>query len=285
MLPEWEQIDATLDSIYDLASLTKLFTSVVTLRLIDQGKLDYKHTVASYMPEFGVNGKENITILNLVTHTSGFAPDPNPPLYYPAYKTYESRVQAILKQGLMNPVGRRFVYSDLNFMSLMLLAEKVSGCRFDELVYDFTVPLGMWDTFFNRGNIEGYAFPPYPRMVAEEYQIEVMGPLEPKRPQPVRGTVHDENAWALDGVSGHAGLFSTARDVAKFAQMILNNGTYGGVRVLSEHAVDLIFHNFAPDFPQDAGFYGDAKGFGFMLNTYFICGPMASVQVRNFTHI
>ncbi|GIJ99652.1 hypothetical protein Aspvir_003653 [Aspergillus viridinutans] len=72
----------------------------------------------------------------------------------------------------------------------------------------------MHDAFFNRGNIEGPAFPFYPRMAAEEYQIDVLGPMEPQRPKPVRGTVHDENAWALNGVSGHAGLFSTVEDTA-----------------------------------------------------------------------
>ena len=131
----------------------------------------------------------------------------------------------------------------------------------------------MHNTFYNRGNIEGTAFPPYPRMAAEEYQIEVMGPMEPKRPQPIRGTVHDENAWALDGVSGHAGIFSTVEDTGILCQMILNNGTYGGVRILSSEVVDLIFHNFNTKFP------GDDHGLGFELDQYYTAGPMASLQV------
>ncbi|RHZ53278.1 hypothetical protein CDV55_101298 [Aspergillus turcosus] len=276
-LPESQQLPAHTNTIYDMASLTKLYTTIAALREIDAGRLSISRTVASYMPAFAANGKENITIEMLMTHTSGFAPDPNPPLYYPIYKTVAQRIEAILNQGLENTPGTKYVYSDLNFMSLGLLLEHITGRRLDDLIYDYTRPLGMHDTFFNRGNIEGPAFPPYPRMAAEEYQIEVLGPLEPQRPQPVRGTVHDENAWSLDGVSGHAGLFSTVEDTAIFCQMILNNGTYGGVRILSPEAVDLIFHNFNTAFP------GDEHGLGFELDQYYTAGPMASLQTASHT--
>lgn len=272
-LPESEQLPAEDDTIYDMASLTKLYTTIAALRQIDAGKLDIYHTVASYLPAFAANGKENVTVLELLTHTSGFQPDPKPPLYYPVYPTYEDRVQAILNTGLINPPGSTYLYSDLNFMSTQLMLEHITGRKLDELIKEYTEPLGMHDTFFNRGNIEGPAFPPYPRMAAQEFQIEVQGDMEPKRPQPVRGTVHDENAWSLDGVAGHAGLFSTVEDTGVFCQMILNGGTYGGVRVLSPQAVDLIFHNFNTEFP------GHEHGLGFELNQYYTAGPMASLQV------
>ncbi|KAE8554998.1 hypothetical protein TMatcc_005435 [Talaromyces marneffei ATCC 18224] len=164
-------------------------------------------------------------------------------------------------------------------MSLALVIQTVTGRALDALVYDFTKPLGMTSTFFNRGNIEGFTpqTPNYYRTATQEFQIAVLGPEEPQRPQPVRGTVHDENAWSLDGVSGHAGLFSTARDTAAFCQMILNNGTYGGQRILSQTAVDLIFTNFNARFP------GNAHGLGFELDQYYTAGPMASLQTASHT--
>ncbi|RHZ55411.1 serine hydrolase domain-containing protein [Aspergillus thermomutatus] len=276
-LPPQQQLPARTDTIYDMASLTKLFTTVAALREIDAGRLSLNSTVASYMPSFAALGKENITTLMLLTHTSGFAPDPEPPLYSPVYKTVEERTASILNQTLLNAPGSTYLYSDLNFMSLALLLEHITSKRLDELIQEFTNPLGMHDTFFNRGNIEGPAFPFYPRMAAEEFQIQVLGSLEPQRPQPVRGTVHDENAWALDGVSGHAGLFSTVEDTAVLCQMILNNGTYAGHRVLSPEAVDLVFHNFNERFP------GNEHGLGFELNQYYTAGPMASLQTASHT--
>ncbi|GAM35479.1 beta-lactamase [Talaromyces pinophilus] len=262
-----------------MASLTKLFTTVAALRELDAGRIELNTTVATYIPEFATNGKENITILELFTHTSGFDADPSPSLFSANYTTYEERIDAILTQKIINPPGSTYLYSDLNFMSLGLVIQTVTGRALDDLIYDFTVPLGMTSTFFNRGNIEGSTpqTPNYYRTATQEFQIAVLGPEEPQRPQPVRGTVHDENAWSLDGVSGHAGLFSTVRDTAAFCQMILNNGTYAGQRILSQTAVDLVFTNFNARFP------GDAHGLGFELDQYYTAGPMASLQTASHT--
>jgi CubicO group peptidase (beta-lactamase class C family) len=276
-LPPHLQEDATVDTIYDMASLTKMFTTVAALREMDAGRLALNATVASYIPEFAVNGKENITILELFTHTSGFDADPSPPLFSSNYTTYGQRIQAILTQKIINPPGSTYLYSDLNFMTVMLVLETITGRPLDELISDFTVPLGMTSTFFNRGNIEGPANPFYYRTATQEFQIAVLGPGEPQRPQPVRGTVHDENAWSLNGVSGHAGLFSTVTDTAVLCQMILNNGTYGGHRILSEEVVDLIFTNFNARFP------GDAHGLGFELDQYYTAGPLASLRTASHT--
>lgn len=276
-LPRWKQEDATIDTIYDMASLTKLFTTVAVLQQLDAGKLELNKTVASYVPQFATNSKQAVTILELLTHTSGFAPDPDPPLYFPVYSTYEERINAIMSAPLADLPGSTYTYSDLNFMSLFILLESVTGKKLDALIGDFVKPLGMESTFFNRGNIEGPKFPPYRTMATQEFQIAVLGPSEPQRPQPVRGTVHDENAWALDGVSGHAGLFSTVGDTAILCQMILNNGTYGGRKYLSQQAVDWIFTNFNARFPSDA------HGLGFELDQYYWSGPMASLQTAGHT--
>lgn len=277
LLPLELQEDATVDTIYDMASLTKLFTTVAALRQLDSASLVLNATVSSYIPTFSINGKETITILEILTHTSGFDADPSPSLFSSNYTSYESRINAIIAQKIINPPGSTFLYSDLNFMTLMLVLETITKQSLDELIYEFTIPLGMTSTFFNRGNIEGSEFPFYKNMATQEFQIAVLGPTEPQRPQPVRGTVHDENAWALDGVSGHAGLFSTVTDTAKFCQMILNNGTYGSHRILSPEVVDLIFTNFNTKFP------GDEHGLGFELDQYYTSGPMASLQTASHT--
>ena len=134
---------------------------------------------------------------------------------------------------------------------------------------DFTMSLGMHSTFYNRGNIEGPAFPFYYRMAPQEFQMQTNGPTAPKRPQPVHGSVHDPNAFSLDGVSGHAGLFSTAGDVAKLCQMILNNGTYNGQRIFRKETVDLMFTDFNTAFP------GNSHSLGFEIDGYYFSGPLA----------
>ncbi|KAJ5103239.1 hypothetical protein N7532_003768 [Penicillium argentinense] len=151
------------------------------------------------------------------------------------------------------------------------------GAPFEDLVQSFTKDLGMNSTFFNKRNVGAESLPFYPRMVPTEYQIEVLGPSEPERPQPVRGTVHDENAWALDGVSGHAGFFSSVGDISILCQMILNNGIYNGRRILTSHSVSLMFINFNEKFP------GDEHSIGFELNQFYFSGPMANTLAEGHT--
>lgn len=277
LVPKNEWTSASIDTVYDMASLTKVFTGVAALRAMDAGNLELEKTVASYMPEFATNGKENVTVRMLLTHTSGFPPDPKPGLYCPKYKTMQQRVDTIIEYPLVNPPGAEYFYSDLNFMNLRFLLERVSGQPIQELFHSFTSPLGMTSTFFNTGNKPPAKVPQYDRMAPTEYQIEVLGPSEPDRPQPVRGTVHDENAWSLAGVSGHAGLFSTTIDLARFCQMILNNGTYDGNRILSQKSVDMMFTNYNKAFP------GNAHSIGFELNQYYFAGPMANLGAGGHT--
>ncbi|OAA57285.1 Beta-lactamase/transpeptidase-like protein [Cordyceps fumosorosea ARSEF 2679] len=278
LLPKSDQEDSTTDTIYDLASLTKLFTTVAVLRCLDAGLVTLNGTVVTWLPRFGANGKESVTLLQLLTHTSGFDADPAIGLWTPRFPTYESRIDDILATKLINEPGAAYLYSDLNFMTLMLVVEAVTGKRHDEVILEFTSAMGMTDTYFNRDNVEGAASPRYHRVAAQEFQEAVSSVYEPPRPQPVRGTVHDENAWSLVGVAGHAGLFSTALDTAKLGQMILNNGTYGGVRVLSRASVELIFTNFNARFgPRNA------HGAGFELDQAYTAGPMANIQAASHT--
>ncbi|EGX89755.1 beta-lactamase, putative [Cordyceps militaris CM01] len=277
-LPPAAQEDATVDTVYDLASLTKLFTTVAVLRCWDRGLVTLNGTVATWLPAFGVAGKEHVTLLQLLTHTSGFDADPAVGLWTPRFPTYQSRVDNILSTGLINAPGAAYLYSDLNFMTLGLVVEAVTGQTLDAAISEYTAAMGLTDTYFNRGNVEGAASPHYARVAAQEFQQAVSSAYEPARPQPVRGSVHDENAWSLAGVGGHAGLFSTALDTARFGQMILNNGTYGGVRVLSRAAVGLVFTNWNARFGP-----GQAHGAGFELDQAYTAGPMANGAAASHT--
>ncbi|PHH86082.1 hypothetical protein CDD83_10776 [Cordyceps sp. RAO-2017] len=284
-LPPDQQEEATVDTIYDIASLTKLFTTVEVMRCVDDGLLDINKTVVSWLPGFAAGGKENVTLFQLLTHTSGLAPDPDPGLYdEAAYPTYESRIAGILGQPLQNEPGTAYVYSDLSFMTLMLVVEKVRGMGLDEAIGRYTVMLGMRNTYFNRANKEDGIkgdhgnFSIVDRVATQEFQLAAVGPASPRRPQPVRGTVDDENAFALAGVSGHAGLFSTVADTAIFCQMLLNRGRFGGRRVLSPAAVDAIFTDYL-----GARFPGQDHGLGFELNQRYTAGPMAGPQAASHT--
>lgn len=289
LLPVESREESSLDTIYDLASVTKLFTAVAALVQIDKGTIGLNDTVASHLPEFGVNGKENVTILQLATHTSGLGAIPLPGLYLAEFTTQEAKVTNILNSTLNHAPGTAYLYSDLGFMVLALVLEAVTGSTLDVLISDFTDRLGMNSTFFNRGNVPNLD-PYYPRMAAQEFQIAVLGALEPARPQPVRGTVLGENAFGLLGVSGHAGLFSTAGDTAVFCQMILNNGTYGRERILSPEAVDLIFANLNAGLlltSATATTGSSAYGFGFELglDNAAAAGPMQGMLAASQTGV
>jgi CubicO group peptidase (beta-lactamase class C family) len=143
------QEDATVDTIYDMTSLTKMFTTVAALRQLDTGRLGLNATVPSYIPAFSVNGKENITILELMTHTCGFDADPSPSLFSSNHTIYASRINAIITQGIIDPPGSIYLYSDLNFMTLVLVLETITKKPLDVLIYEFTISLGMTPTTLN----------------------------------------------------------------------------------------------------------------------------------------
>lgn len=255
-LPHDQWIPTTLDTIYDLASLSKLFTSTVAVQLIQEGRLALDDKVVRYLPAFDNNGKGDITILQLLTHTSGLPPDPSPALW--TYPTMAERVDAVMTTVPQAPAGTRYIYSDLSMITLQFVAEAITGQTLDMLVRDrITSPLGMHDTMYN---------PPAslkPRIAAEEYQ------QVPDRGL-VWGEVHDENAWALGGVAGHAGLFSTARDMAVFCQVFLNGGRYGSARILSRASVISMLTNYNQAFP------GDEHGLGWELYQHWEEGALAT---------
>ncbi|SHN09255.1 serine hydrolase [Actinacidiphila paucisporea] len=263
-LPPDQWVPARTDTLYDLASLSKLFTSIVAMQQLEAGRIDLGTPVAHYLPEFAANGKGDITVEQLLTHTSGFDADPVPSLWQ-GYSDIPSREQAILDAEPIHPPGTTYLYSDLNMLSMQLVLEKVTGKPLDTLVHDgITTPLQLADT--------GYNPPPdkLPRIAATEYETS------PARGM-VRGQVHDENAWALGGVAGHAGVFSTVDDLAVLAQTILNGGTYRGHRILDGDSVRLMEQNFNQAFP------GDSHGLGFELDQIWYMGGLSGPQTLGHT--
>jgi len=211
-------------SIYDLASLTKVVgTTTAVMILFDEGKIHLDDRVIQYIPEFGGGAKDNVTIRQLLEHRSGLPAGRD--LWRIASTPEEARA-AVISTPLFAPPGQYFEYSDLGADMLGFVVEAVSGERLDRFL-DTRVfgPLGMSDTRFR----------PDPSLRGRIAPTE----LNPPRGYPLRGEVHDENAYALGGVAGHAGLFSTASDLAVFAQMLLNGGSYNGTRIVADSTVKL----------------------------------------------
>ncbi|HEY3682306.1 MAG TPA: serine hydrolase [Streptosporangiaceae bacterium] len=257
-LPRDQWIPTRDDTIYDLASMSKLFTTIAAVQQIQRGTIRLDAPVDTYLPEFGRNGKSAITIRMLLTHTSGLRPD----LPFYDYTGRAAQEQALYDDTPQNPPGTAYVYSDLNLITMQFVLEKVTGRTLDTLVRDgITRPLRMTDTMYN---------PPAslrPRIAATEY--EHVPPAQLNRGL-VWGQVHDENAYALGGVAGHAGVFSTAHDLGVLAQTILDGGRYGRARVLSEDSVRLLFTDFNTAFP------GDAHGLGFEIDQPWYMDGMSS---------
>lgn len=233
------------DTIFDLASISKIFTTTAAMKLYEDGYFQLDDPVAKHLPEFAVNGKEDVTISQLMTHTSGFPP--SAPVYN-VEGDREARHQYVLQYPLTNEPGTVYTYSDLNMITLGILIERLSGKRLDHYVKEkITDPLNMKDTMYNPPESLRY------RIAATEYMPWTDREI-------VWGQVHDEKAWALDGVAGHAGVFSTAKDLAILAHMYLNEGRYGGKIILKPETVALLVENQIPEFP------GDDHGLGWELS-------------------
>lgn len=264
-LPEDEQIPMAEDTVFDLASVSKLFTSILAVQQIERGALELEATVASYVPEFAAAGKQDITVRHLLTHTSGFRS------WIPLYKepTHEARLQRLWDEAPANAPGTAYLYSDLNLISLQLVLEKITGRPLDTLLHDeITAPLGMHRTRFN---------PPAswrPKTAATEDARLPWSGLERGL---VWGEVHDENAYSFGGVAGHAGVFSCAWDLAILARTLLNGGVYGRSRILDPASVELMFSDFNTAFP------GDEHGLGFELYQHWYMGAMATPRTAGHT--
>src|SRR6059058_803133 len=223
----WSDSSTLVDAqrtIYDVASLSKVVgTTTAIMILYDEKKIGLDDPVVNYIPTFGGGDKDRVTIRQLLTHTSGLPAGRD--IWRIAQTPLEARA-LVLSTPLEGRPGAQYIYSDLGADVLGLLVEVVAGEPLDKfLTRRVFEPLGMNETMYRPSDTLRYRIAP----------TEVT----PPRGYPLQGEVHDENAYALGGVAGHAGLFSTAADLSIFAQMMLNGGTYGGVRIVSDSAVEL----------------------------------------------
>lgn len=209
-------------TIYDLASLTKVVaTTTAAMILYDEGRLSLDEPVATYLPAFAGGTKDRVTVRQLLTHHSGLPAGKQ--LWRMALNRDQAR-RIVLETPLICNPGNCYLYSDLGADVLGWVIEEIAGQSLDVFLNErLFEPLGLRDTFFN----------PSLKLQSRIAPTEV----SPPRGYPLKGEVHDENAFALGGVAGHAGLFSTASDLAMFAEMMLNGGTYDGVRIVSDSTV------------------------------------------------
>lgn len=231
VLPQRETM--TMDTIFDMASLTKVFaTAPSVLLLVEQGKVRLNDPVARYVPEFGTHGKEQVTVRQVLTHMSGLRPVP---AVAAEAKGTEAVLQAIYDDTLVAAPGARFAYSDTGYIMLGELVHRVSGLALNDFAGKYLyAPLGMRETRF---------LPPAkwkPRIApTEEIELPAGAKAGSGKGRVLRGEVHDPRARAMGGVAGHAGLFSTAADVAKFCSMILDGGrAASGKRIFTAEMIE-----------------------------------------------
>src|SRR6185295_10743320 len=251
----------TAETLYDLASLTKVVaTTTMAMILVDEGRLDLDQPVQRFLPGFQGAGKETVTVRHLLTHSSGLDATA---LLYKELRGRTAFVERIESMELGYPPGSRSVYSDLGIILLGEILEKVSGQPLASFVRERVfVPLGMHDTMFT----------PPSKLRSRIAPTEI----DPWRGRLIQGEVHDENAFAMGGVAPHAGLFSTAGDLARFAQMLLNGGTLAGHRIVSRETVDL--------FTRRAGIPGSDRGLGWDTKSAEGSSAGSLFSLRSFGH-
>jgi uncharacterized protein YbbC (DUF1343 family)/CubicO group peptidase (beta-lactamase class C family) len=247
----------TADTIFDLASLTKcIATTTSVMKLMQDGRVRLNDPVARYLPEFAQNGKQDITVRELLTHYSGLAPDLD---LHAAWQGRDTAFAMAMQQTPENPPGSQFVYSDINFEALGFIVEKVSGVSLNEFAErNVFVPLRMKHTRF---------LPPdawKPSIAPTEYD---------ENGSMLRGVVHDPTARRMGGVAGHAGLFSTADDLAIFAEEMLH-----GTRVLSRESVEKM------STPQQPANAASLRGLGWDIDSPFSSNRGEFLPVGSFGH-
>lgn len=228
-----------INTIFDLASVTKvLATTLAVMRLYEQGKIDLTAPVAEYIPHFAQNGKDSVLIKNLLLHNSGFQPG-RP--FHQFCSTSGEVYDSLYATPLVYATGTSYVYSDLNFITLGKIVEVVSGKTLDRFSFDnFFEPIGLQHTMFN---------PPdslWPMIAPTEVDFNYYLTGRP-------GMVRNRITRLLNGVAGHAGLFSSAVDIAQSAVMLLNNGYYRGEKYLNESTVEQFTQSYSRESARGLG--------------------------------
>lgn len=261
----------TADTIFDLASLTKpVATTTAVMILIEEGRLRLNDRVSTHVRGFDQHGKHDITIRHLMTHTSGLRPDVD---LLPEWSGYDKAIELALAEKPVAKVDERMIYSDINYFLLGYIVGLVSGKSLDvftrERIFE---PLGMHDTMFN---------PPatlHPRIAPTERCSPFGYPCNTPDGTWLRGVVHDPTARRMDGVAGHAGLFSTAADLARFCRMLLNGGTLDHVRILSPLAVARMTRQSTPAGERNV------RGLGWDMDSSFSANRGDLLPLGSFGH-
>jgi CubicO group peptidase (beta-lactamase class C family) len=253
----------TLDTMFDLASLTKMYaTNYALMKLVTQGKLNVNDPVNKYIPQYsGCNPekecRETRLISDLLTHTAGYAPsvefyDPgrvSPDLYSQEKHKTEQIIETKLAFQRSRGTDQLPVYSDIDYMLLGLVVEHITGMSIDQYVkINIYQPLNLTHTFFNPLNNTHY-------QKSDFAATELNGNTRNRtinfpnvRTHVIQGQVHDEKSfYSMNGLSGHAGLFSNLNDMAILCQIMLNNGAYGNIRFWNKNVEDLFLTPYAPD--------------------------------------
>lgn len=216
-------VPMTVDTVFDMASITKpVVTATCVMLLVEDGKVDIDQPVATYLPEFAAGGKQDITVRQLLTHMGGLIPDNHIRDYADGRELAMERIYAL--KPWVEP-GTRFAYTDVGFIVLGELVQRVSGQPLNEFVRQ---------RVFDRLQMEETGYLP-----ADSLRKRC-AVTEQRDGKWIQGDVHDPRAWALGGVAGHAGLFSTADDLARYCQMLLNEGQWNGASVMQPATVRLM---------------------------------------------
>ncbi len=253
----------TPDTIFDVASLTKVVATATSIMiLIERGKLRLTDPVSQYIPELKGEGRERVTIEQLLTHLSGYAPDFD---LRDRWTGHDEAVKRLIAEPLRNPPGTRFTYSDIGFIALGEVVARVSGMPLDQFARkNIFEPLKMHDTGFRPdASLQTRIAPTEKRRAQLNYLGDTAANVGSEGDAWLRGQVHDPTSYRMNGVAGHAGLFSTASDLAIYCQMFMNFGQYGGVRILSPLSVNEMTR------PRLVNRMGATRGLGWDINTSF----------------
>ncbi len=289
----------TVDTIFDVASLTKVVaTTTSMMKLVEEGKLRLNDTVGKFFPEIQDENAKRITILQLLTHVSGYAPDFD---LRQKWQGSNGMLEALKKEKLRTAPGTKFVYSDIGFIVLGEIIQKIASVPEDQFTRSeiFDV-LKMADSGFfrfdpSRSDAAPVNCSPKTGTPVSQSPVCRVAPTENIRGQNsylgatfegddktgnriLRGQVHDPTSFRMNGVAGHAGLFSTADDLARFCQMLLNGGVLDGKRILSAQTIEKMT---APYVVSESG---DARGLGWDMNTSFSSNRGELFPLGSFGH-
>jgi uncharacterized protein YbbC (DUF1343 family) len=266
----------TVDTIFDLASLTKVVgTTSAVMMLVEDGLVRLTDPVAKFIPEFARYGKDRVTVRDLLNHMSGLRPDVD---LGDAWRGYDAAIRLATEEVLTAPPGRRFVYSDINFFLLGDIVARVSGQPLPEfLARRLFGPLGMRDTRFTPPAALVPRIAPTEACPPFDYPCQGPGVADAGR-EMLRGIVHDPTTRRMGGVAGHAGLFGTADDLARFARMLLGGGALGSARVLSPLTVSRMT---APSTPAGEA---NIRGLGWDLDSSYSSNRGEFLPLGSFGH-